>query len=177
MVEVTRDTDEVLNYAIIRLIVRRFLFSCGYCVFRLTGHLHKVALNEQFMVSAVHGTAALAHPTIMATSPVATSPIAILRSDGQPRNHHRAHSNSHPPLPTSSFASYSSATAATQREVIDREAKETEEQSKRDNRVLSVLMRRLGHSKTFGENIIFMLNRSRKWDLDTNVNKLTSFLL
>lgn len=31
---------------------------------------------------------------------------------------------------------------------------------KRRNRVLMVLMRRLGSSKTFGENIIFMLNRA-----------------
>lgn len=28
------------------------------------------------------------------------------------------------------------------------------------NRVLIVLMRRLGSSKTFGENVIFMLNRA-----------------
>lgn len=98
----------------------------------------------------------------MATSPVATSPIVSLRSDGQPRNHHRAHSNSHPP-PAASFASYYSADATTHQEVTNTEAKEREEQSKRNNRVLAVLMRRLGHSKTFGENIIFMLNRSRKY--------------
>ena len=30
------------------------------------------------------------------------------------------------------------------------------------NRVLDVLMRRLGASKTFGENMIFMLNRAGK---------------
>ncbi|KAF7342139.1 DUF2013 domain-containing protein [Mycena venus] len=30
------------------------------------------------------------------------------------------------------------------------------------NRVLRVLMRRLGHSKTFGENMIFMLNRAQR---------------
>jgi hypothetical protein len=29
-----------------------------------------------------------------------------------------------------------------------------------DNRVLHILMRRLGHSQTFGENLIFMLNRA-----------------
>lgn len=29
-----------------------------------------------------------------------------------------------------------------------------------ENRVISVLMRRLGSSKTFGENLIFMLNRA-----------------
>lgn len=30
------------------------------------------------------------------------------------------------------------------------------------NRVVRVLLRRLGSTKTFGENMIFMLNRSRK---------------
>ena len=33
------------------------------------------------------------------------------------------------------------------------------EEAKKNNRVLVVLMRRLGSSKTFGENMIFMLNR------------------
>jgi SPIN90/Ldb17, leucine-rich domain len=31
---------------------------------------------------------------------------------------------------------------------------------KTDNRVIQILMRRLGSSKTFGENLIFMLNRA-----------------
>jgi hypothetical protein len=31
-----------------------------------------------------------------------------------------------------------------------------------ENRVVSVLMRRLGSSRTFGENLIFMLNRAGK---------------
>lgn len=35
-----------------------------------------------------------------------------------------------------------------------------EDDGKKHNRVLVVLMRRLGSSKTFGENVIFMLNRS-----------------
>ena len=34
------------------------------------------------------------------------------------------------------------------------------EDAKKLNRVLMVLMRRLGNSKTFGENVIFMLNRA-----------------
>ena len=37
---------------------------------------------------------------------------------------------------------------------------EHSEDSKMMNRVLMVLMRRLGSSKTFGENVIFMLNRA-----------------
>jgi hypothetical protein len=113
------------------------------------------------MVSSVHHSEPITHPVIMATSPIASSPLANLRPDGQPRNHYRAHSNSHPPL-TGPLSTYSSAAFASQRETVDKEAKEREEQSKRNNRVLTVLMRRLGHSKTFGENIIFMLNRSRR---------------
>lgn len=31
-----------------------------------------------------------------------------------------------------------------------------------ENRVISVLIRRLGSSRTFGENLIFMLNRAGK---------------
>jgi len=34
------------------------------------------------------------------------------------------------------------------------------EDAKKLNRVLIILMRRLGYSKTFGENVIFMLNRA-----------------
>lgn len=42
--------------------------------------------------------------------------------------------------------------------VSDAKAQSPESQ----NRVLSVLIRRLGASKTFGENMIFMLNRASK---------------
>lgn len=37
-----------------------------------------------------------------------------------------------------------------------------EKQVQAENRVLTVLMRRLGSSQTFGENMIFMLNRAGK---------------
>lgn len=159
MVEITRDTDEVLNYAIIRLIVSHFLPDFAVLLELTLALDRKLALNEQFMVSAVHHSATIIHPT-SATTTTLSAPITT-RADPQPRNHHRAHSNSHPPL-GSSMSSYSSAALAGQQETTDKEAREREEQSKRNNRVLSVLMRRLGHSKTFGENIIFMLNRSRK---------------
>ncbi|KAJ9103146.1 hypothetical protein QFC21_002568 [Naganishia friedmannii] len=150
MVEITRDTDEVLNYAIIRLI---------YPLVELTWTSdRKLALNEQFMVSAVHTTGTTIHSTTGTTTAL-SAPITT-RADPPPRNHYRAHSNSHPPF-AGSMSSYSSAAAAGYQETANKEAKEREEQSKRDNRVLSVLMRRLGHSKTFGENIIFMLNRSQ----------------
>jgi Protein of unknown function (DUF2013) len=43
-------------------------------------------------------------------------------------------------------------------------APKTSDISEYKNRVLRVLMRRLGSSKTFGENMIFMLNRARTWN-------------
>ncbi|KAJ9119183.1 hypothetical protein QFC22_003675 [Naganishia vaughanmartiniae] len=156
MVEITRDTDEVLNYAIIRLIVSPPSSACpllSLLMWMLDG---KLALNEQFMVSAVH----TAGTTLHSSNTTTLSANVSTRADPQPRNHYRAHSNSHPPL-ASSMSSYSSAAVAGYQETAGKAAREREEQSKRDNRVLSVLMRRLGHSKTFGENIIFMLNRSQ----------------
>jgi hypothetical protein len=47
--------------------------------------------------------------------------------------------------------------------------------SESKNRVLRVLMRRLGSSKTFGENMIFMLNRARMWS-DAALRYLNSFV-
>lgn len=41
----------------------------------------------------------------------------------------------------------------------DHKEKETEEPGL-ENRIIQALIRRLGSSKTFGENIIFMLNRA-----------------
>lgn len=38
----------------------------------------------------------------------------------------------------------------------------TPDNAESKNRVIRVLMRRLGSSKTFGENMIFMLNRARE---------------
>ncbi|KAL1721419.1 hypothetical protein EV715DRAFT_194878 [Schizophyllum commune] len=45
-------------------------------------------------------------------------------------------------------------------------------EGKNQNRVLSVLMRRLGTSKTFGENVIFMLNRSKRTPEDLTTQLL-----
>jgi hypothetical protein len=140
LVEVTRDQqDERLNYAVIKLIV---------------------ALNEQFMVSSLpakpHGALhahghernhVTEHEAITgATSQlVSTSPEAKLLAPGSAsgtpssgtsgRHHQRAHTHSGTAVDSS-------------------------EEPKKQNRVLMVLMRRLGSSKTFGENVIFMLNRA-----------------
>jgi len=82
------------------------------------------------------------------------------------RNHHRAHSNSHPPLhvigehaPT--FEEYHAGQEGQEKERERQREREVEE-TKGKNRVLGVLMSRLGNSKTFGENVIFMLNRCRE---------------
>ncbi len=40
--------------------------------------------------------------------------------------------------------------------------KNGKEENKRGNRIMDVLLKRLGSSQTFGENIIFMLNRGGK---------------
>lgn len=37
---------------------------------------------------------------------------------------------------------------------------DAKDKPKTDNRVIQILMHRLGSSKTFGENLIFMLNRA-----------------
>jgi hypothetical protein len=88
------------------------------------------------------------------------------------RNHHRAHSNSHPPLhvigehvPT--FGEYHAgqedqAKEQEREKERERQREKEVEETKGKNRVLGVLMSRLGNSKTFGENVIFMLNRCRK---------------
>ncbi|GFZ49036.1 hypothetical protein JCM24511_06786 [Saitozyma sp. JCM 24511] len=138
LVEVTRDQqDERLNYAVIKLIV---------------------ALNEQFMVSslpakphgALHGHGhdrnhVTEHEAITGASSqlVSASPEAKLLTPGTGtppsgtfgRHHQRAHTHSGTAVDAS-------------------------EEPKKQNRVLMVLMRRLGSSKTFGENVIFMLNRA-----------------
>jgi hypothetical protein len=138
LVEVTRDQqDERLNYAVIKLIV---------------------ALNEQFMVSslpakphgALHGHGhdrnhVTEHEAITGASSqlVSASPEAKILTPGTGtppsgtfgRHHQRAHTHSGTAVDSS-------------------------EEPKKQNRVLMVLMRRLGSSKTFGENVIFMLNRA-----------------
>jgi hypothetical protein len=83
------------------------------------------------------------------------------------RNHHRHHSNSHPPLFTigeivQSFDEYHAGRDGQEKERERQREKEVEE-TKGKNRVLGVLMSRLGNSKTFGENVIFMLNRCRQY--------------
>jgi hypothetical protein len=139
LVEVTRDQqDERLNYAVIKLIV---------------------ALNEQFMVSslpckphgALHGHdhdrnhvtehEAIAGVTSQLVSTSSPEAKLLAPGSGTPssgtsgRHHQRAHTHSGTAVDSS-------------------------EEPKKQNRVLMVLMRRLGSSKTFGENVIFMLNRA-----------------
>ncbi|KAF9788112.1 hypothetical protein BJ322DRAFT_606215 [Thelephora terrestris] len=53
----------------------------------------------------------------------------------------------------------------------------TEEKTGHENRVVSVLMRRLGSSRTFGENLIFMLNRAGRSPEDLCMQLLVLKLL
>ncbi|EIW68669.1 hypothetical protein TREMEDRAFT_39577 [Tremella mesenterica DSM 1558] len=134
LVEVTRDQqDERLNYAVIKLLI---------------------ALNEQFMVATLPpkphkatlsaplvSTATLPEPEDYSRPTQSTSEEAptsgLLDTGAQVRHHHRAHSAEPGPY-----------------------THDHSEEAKKGNRVLVVLMRRLGSSKTFGENIIFILNRA-----------------
>ena len=73
------------------------------------------------------------------TSPVTSASLPkprLLSTEGHTRNHHRSHTGS----------------------ALD--GQQHAEDAKKLNRVLIVLMRRLNSSKTFGENVIFMLNRA-----------------
>ncbi|KAG7528622.1 hypothetical protein FFLO_06045 [Filobasidium floriforme] len=143
LVETSRNFDEELNYAVIRLII---------------------ALNEQFMVASAQsvvpkqgGLKPPEDPSHGLLSPTPAAPDARTLLSPPPehlppsmapttRNHHRAHSNLHPPLHV--------------------------EETKGKNRVLGVLMSRLGNSKTFGENVIFMLNRCQNTPDDLCVQLL-----
>lgn len=116
----------------------------NYAVIRLI-----VALNEQFMVITLpskHHTRV--HARIgkwEEQNHLGGSSVPSSGGDGEgghTRNHHRAKSGN-----TTQSGGYTH---------------DHQEEAKKNNRVLVVLMRRLGSSKTFGENMIFMLNRAGK---------------
>lgn len=134
--------DETLNYALIKLIVRTFLplAFAGSKADELLS-LFQVALNEQFMV------ATLAPPS---SSSASTSTAHHHYHD--PSSTHKHHHHHH----TSRSIDKGNATAGSSSSTPVEGAGE----AKRENRVLAVLLRRLGASKTFGENMIFMLNRA-----------------
>jgi hypothetical protein len=163
MVEVTRNQqDESLNYAVIKLIL---------------------ALNEQFMVS----TLPRKEKDRSATHPPPTGNNAERSTDGQgssstplpatsrlqPQLH--PDRNAHDRQRSSSISANGNHGAALNANgknhnrahtndgsKLGINAHDQSEEVKKANRVLMVLMRRLGSSKTFGENIIFMLNRARE---------------
>lgn len=116
----------------------------NYAVIRLI-----VALNEQFMVATLpskHHTRV--HALVDKAGDrnhlgIPTMPSSNGDGDGgHTRHHHRAKSGN-----TTQSGGYTH---------------DHQEEAKKNNRVLVVLMRRLGSSKTFGENMIFMLNRAGK---------------
>lgn len=105
-----------------------------------------VALNEQFMVATlpkrhsknpahhhIQGSASASASTVTLPLPSTAGEGGLQVTEKRPRAH--------------------SVAPATPRE-------DNAEDAKKYNRVLVVLMRRLGSSKTFGENVIFMLNRA-----------------
>lgn len=147
MVETTRNQqDESLNYAVIKLIL---------------------ALNEQFMVATlprkekekssshpVPGSAPMPAPSKL---PDTCHPKPPSQSQSSQPHHERQRSGS---LSVDAY-SRNHARARTG-DAGGVNGKDQTEEAKKANRVLMVLMRRLGSSKTFGENIIFMLNRARE---------------
>ena len=144
LIETTRDhQDERLNYAVIRLIVSTLRIPHSLGVVDDV----QVALNEQFMVSSLPSKPvkeSVSSPVSVAPAsdaPVSDEPESLEQpktpaTETHTRNHHRAR--------TGSIAFN----------------QDHSEDAKQNNRVLTVLMRRLGSSKTFGENVIFMLNRA-----------------
>ena len=136
--------DETLNYALIKLIVRPTLLSSIGRVhiakirlsrFRCT----QVALNEQFMVATLAPTPAASTSASSSHHPHSSSHHSNHQSHHHSRSIDKGKRAAPPPPPLE-------AAGATE--------------AKKANRILSVLMGRLGASKTFGENMIFMLNRA-----------------
>jgi hypothetical protein len=133
--------------------------------------IDQVALNEQFMVSTLPPKPdTLQPPKISSSAPLPFIPepelLASILPSGPPaadvihrqstpepssttRHHHRTRTGTGTNLGTAPNVY----------------AHDHSEDSKKLNRVLMVLMRRLGNSKTFGENIIFMLNRAGPFEI------------
>jgi len=129
----------------------------------VAGHKH-IAMDEASNGLLAPTPAAPNASTLLSPTP---SSDLLPASAQTTRNHHRAHSNSHPPLHvigehTPTFGEYHAGQEGQEKERERQREKEVEE-TKGKNRVLGVLMSRLGNSKTFGENVIFMLNRCRKY--------------
>jgi hypothetical protein len=103
-----------------------------------------VALNEQFMVATLpkHRVKSGHHHVTRSTESATRSTTALHSLGHEEGGRPRAHSVS--PAPS----------------VPQPCTEDNVEDAKKRNRVLVVLMRRLGLSKTFGENVIFMLNRA-----------------
>ncbi|WVW78829.1 hypothetical protein I302_100791 [Kwoniella bestiolae CBS 10118] len=148
LVELTRDLqDERLNYAVIKLIV---------------------ALNEQFMVATLPSKH---HPGSTANSPLDSSStedktVEVSGKDSvkvfdEPKSSSlllSPESISTTTFPQNSTRNHYRARSGTT--LSSAYQHDHSEEAKKNNRVLVVLMRRLGSSKTFGENMIFMLNRA-----------------
>ena len=149
MVEITRNQqDESLNYAVIKLILalnEQFMVSTLPRKEKEKSHTHPpIVINGETVAtgsSPVPATSRL-HPSLHPERDGERQRSSSVSGNANGKNHNRAHTNDGSKLGIN--------------------AHEQSEEVKKANRVLMVLMRRLGNSKTFGENIIFMLNRARK---------------
>ncbi|WWC67593.1 uncharacterized protein I206_101503 [Kwoniella pini CBS 10737] len=169
LVETTRDMqDERLNYAVIKLIV---------------------ALNEQFMVSSLPSkTSSASNQAIQSSKGESNGIIGIglekqINGDGKSitspsdikvfdepesaiSNSFKSHSQPKsgsllsPDMNNFGGAHVRNHFRARSGTMSSTYHHDHSEEAKKNNRVLVVLMRRLGSSKTFGENMIFMLNRA-----------------
>ncbi|KAI9635596.1 uncharacterized protein MKK02DRAFT_26305 [Dioszegia hungarica] len=146
MVETTRNQqDESLNYAVIKLIL---------------------ALNEQFMVATLPTKASREPRETRETVVESPASTTMLGSQTAPLPTSTRLGENAVPLPTRDATKAMSLDTHTRHQRLHSgnlgaaNGHDQGDESKKSNRVLMVLMRRLGSSKTFGENIIFMLNRA-----------------
>jgi hypothetical protein len=146
MVETTRNQqDESLNYAVIKLIL---------------------ALNEQFMVATLPSKASRETRGTRETVVESPASTTMLGSQTAPIPTSTRLGENAVPLPTRDATKAMSLDTHTRHQrshsgnLGAANGHDQGDESKKSNRVLMVLMRRLGSSKTFGENIIFMLNRA-----------------
>jgi hypothetical protein len=119
--------------------------SLNYAVIKLI-----LALNEQFMVATLPTKAP---KEIIVESPASTTMLPGIQLPLAVREVKEANK-------AMSLDTHSRHTRAHTGDSTGRNGHDQSEDSKKANKVLMVLMRRLGSSKTFGENIVFMLNRA-----------------
>ncbi|WVQ97728.1 hypothetical protein IAU59_004842 [Kwoniella sp. CBS 9459] len=172
LVETTRDMqDERLNYAVIKLIVA---LNEQFMVATLPSKHHKSQETEHTPSANANAKAANGNDageesgppnlsTITPSMPIAI-PVKVLDEPEPEKGSAAQRSRSTLLSPDSARTSCAERIRnhfrARSGTVAAGYNHDHSEEAKKNNRVLVVLMRRLGSSKTFGENMIFMLNRA-----------------